>query len=129
MKKLKLTPETLFELYEKTAVNLDEAQIHPPEVSPHPFHQEAVIRCKVARAGLVKVYIFSNDGKVVKTLTDADHSVGTFSAKWDGTNEKGKPVAPGTYFVQAETPSYVSSTELTLTLSLPARGEKSNDRG
>jgi hypothetical protein len=111
MKKHKLTSEALLRLYETTEVNVEETKIHCPEVSPNPFTGEAEIRYKVARAGQVKVHIFAENGRLIKTLVDAKYAVGEFGVKWDGTNGEERPVAPGIYFVQADTPSYVASTQ------------------
>jgi len=115
MKQYKLTPEALLQLYEKTEVQVNEHDIYHPEVSPNPVSRETAIRYKVAKAGHVKLFIFADDGKLIKTLTDSTHTVGEFNVKWDETNDHGQPVAPGSYFVQAYTPSYVASTPFKLT--------------
>jgi hypothetical protein len=119
----KLTPETLLQLYDKFHVTEDETKTHCPGVSPNPFTQETEIQYKVARTGRVKLHIFSDNEQLIKTLIDAKHAVGDFSIKWDGTSAKGQPVAPGIYFAQADTPSYVASTpfekELAISTSLP----------
>ncbi len=81
-----------------------------PEVSPNLFNRETVIRYKVARAGQVKLFVFSDDGQLINTLIDAESAAVGFSVKWDGTDDKGQLVASGIYFLQAETPSYVAST-------------------
>jgi hypothetical protein len=119
MQKHKLTPETLLQLYDKIHVTEDETKIHCPEASPNPFARETEIRYKVARAGRVKLYIFSDKDQLIKTLIDAKHAAGEFCATWDGTNAKGQPVAPGIYFVQADAPSYVAPTRLELGITAP----------
>jgi hypothetical protein len=119
VQKHKLTPETLLQLYDKIHVTENETKIHCPEVSPNLFAQETEIRYKVARAGRVKLYIFSDNDQLIKTLIDAKHAAGEFYVKWDGTNAKGEPVAPGIYFAQVDTPSYVASTRLELRITIP----------
>jgi hypothetical protein len=68
---------------------------------PCPFDKETSILFRAT--GVSQVRILDLQGRNVKNLlphTDAD---GWFKAVWDGTNESGKRVAPGSYMVVAST--------------------------
>jgi thiamine biosynthesis lipoprotein ApbE len=43
------------------------------------------------------------DGNLVKGVTRASRSAGKYDLVWDGLDDKGKPVPPGTYVVHVET--------------------------
>lgn len=62
---------------------------------PNPFRPENG-PFFVALNGEAEVHIFSADGRLVRTLRA--EQFGTFS--WDGTDERGQPVASGVYVVQ-----------------------------
>ncbi|MEN8638139.1 flagellar hook assembly protein FlgD [Pseudomonas sichuanensis] len=66
-----------------------------------------------------KVTIKDKDGNVVKTIQLGAQKAGTADFIWDGTNEKGEKVAPGTYTFAAETT--VEGKAKTLSTLLPAR--------
>ncbi|MFJ3447503.1 flagellar hook assembly protein FlgD [Pseudomonas sichuanensis] len=66
-----------------------------------------------------KVSIKDKDGNVVKTIQLGAQKAGTADFIWDGTNEKGEKVAPGTYTFTAETT--VEGKAKTLSTLLPAR--------
>ncbi|AZL69895.1 MULTISPECIES: flagellar hook assembly protein FlgD [Pseudomonas] len=66
-----------------------------------------------------KVSIKDKDGNVVKTIQLGSQKAGTADFIWDGTNEKGEKVAPGTYTFTAETT--VEGKAKTLSTLLPAR--------
>ncbi len=66
-----------------------------------------------------KVSIKDKDGNVVKTIQLGAQKAGTTDFIWDGTNEKGEKVAPGTYTFTAETT--VEGKAKTLSTLLPAR--------
>lgn len=66
-----------------------------------------------------KVSIKDKDGNVVKTIQLGSQKAGTADFIWDGTNEKGEKVAPGTYTFTAETT--VDGKAKTLSTLLPAR--------
>ncbi|MDH0729457.1 flagellar hook assembly protein FlgD [Pseudomonas sichuanensis] len=66
-----------------------------------------------------KVTIKDKDGNVVKTIQLGSQKAGTADFIWDGTNEKGEKVAPGTYTFAAETT--VEGKAKTLSTLLPAR--------
>lgn len=49
-------------------------------------------------AGTVRLAVYAVDGRKVRVL----ESGGASSLTWDGTDDKGRKLAPGTYFIQAQ---------------------------
>jgi flagellar hook assembly protein FlgD len=48
----------------------------------------------------------------VRTLTSAELAAGFHHAVWNGTNERGQRVQPGTYFCRFQTPGYTRIAKL-----------------
>lgn len=80
------------------------------------FNGQVVVPQSISDA---KVSIKDKDGNVVKTIQLGSQKAGTADFIWDGTNEKGEKVAPGTYTFTAETT--VEGKAKTLSTLLPAR--------
>ncbi|MCE1115787.1 MULTISPECIES: flagellar hook assembly protein FlgD [Pseudomonas] len=80
------------------------------------FNGQVVVPQSISDA---KVTIKDKDGNVVKTMQLGSQKAGTADFIWDGTNEKGEKVAPGTYTFTAETT--VDGKAKTLSTLLPAR--------
>lgn len=80
------------------------------------FNGQVVVPQSISDA---KVSIKDKDGNVVKTIQLGSQKAGTADFIWDGTNEKGEKVAPGTYTFTAETT--VDGKAKTLSTLLPAR--------
>ncbi|MFF7106893.1 flagellar hook assembly protein FlgD [Pseudomonas sichuanensis] len=80
------------------------------------FNGQVVVPQSVSDA---KVTIKDKDGNVVKSIQLGSQKAGTADFIWDGTNEKGEKVAPGTYTFAAETT--VEGKAKTLSTLLPAR--------
>ena len=70
---------------------------------PNPFNPETWIPYQLAEPTDVSMYIYSADGKLVRTLALGQLPAGVYqdksrAAHWDGQNELGEPVASGVYF-------------------------------
>jgi len=65
---------------------------------PNPFNAYTVINFYVPVPGHVKLSIYDILGRRVSTLVDELLSIGEHSAKWDGRDGRGNPVATGIYF-------------------------------
>jgi len=65
----------------------------------------AYIRYHLARPGRVTVQIYTLDGTLVKSLRrNEQRDAGEWTDSWDGTNNGGRPVARGMYFVRVVGP-------------------------
>ena len=64
---------------------------------PNPFNPVTNIEFRIADFELVKLVIYDLLGREVKTLVHRKLAPGSYSVKWDGRDETGKPVASGVY--------------------------------
>jgi hypothetical protein len=74
---------------------------------PNPFNPETWIPFELAETAEVRITIFSPDGDAVRALHLGRVEAGAYlsrerAAYWDGTNERGEPVASGVYVYQVE---------------------------
>ena len=94
--------------YSPTSVAEDPAFPAPPipnslaQNSPNPFNPSTSIKYSVAQFGPVKLRIYNAGGALIRTLVDAPHAVGTYTARWDGTDDGGRRVGSGVYFYRIE---------------------------
>jgi hypothetical protein len=70
--------------------------------SPNPFNPETAISFTVRNSGPVSVRIYSIEGRLVKTLKDDFAQAGTHEVRWNGTDNGGRSVPSGMYFVKTE---------------------------
>jgi len=82
--------------------------------SPNPFNPTTTIRYTVPRASRVTLRIYTPAGQLVRTLVDATLSPGVKHATWDGTNNKGNPVASGVYVYRLQAGKESLSKKMTL---------------
>lgn len=62
------------------------------------------ITATIFNPGRVTLRVYTMDGRLVRTLHDADHAAGTVAAAWDGRDASGVPVASGLYVLHARGP-------------------------
>lgn len=72
--------------------------LSPPR--PNPARALSELSFTVKRAGFLEVAIFDVAGRLVRTIARAPYSEGTYTVGWDGRDELGSAVAPGTYFAR-----------------------------
>jgi len=67
---------------------------------PNPFNAETTIEFEIPESSFyrMKLQIWSNNGKLIKTLSNRTQVFGQYSVNWNGTNDHGLPVASGVYF-------------------------------
>ena len=75
----------------------------PPR--PNPVHSQAVFEYAVgpdvaASGADVSLRLYDSQGRAVKTLRSGPSAPGAFRASWNVTDERGRAVAPGTYFLR-----------------------------
>jgi len=74
-------------------------------VTPNPFNPETAIRFTLPSNTTVTAEVFAVDGRKVRTLTaNQAFAQGTAELRWNGVDDRGKPVASGVYFVRVTTP-------------------------
>jgi hypothetical protein len=71
-------------------------------VSPNPCSGPAAISFVLPRPGKARLQLFSADGRLVRTLVDAERPAGAGAAFWDGRDAGGRRAAAGVYFLDLE---------------------------
>ena len=82
--------------------------------SPNPFNPETAVIYTLKNAGRVTVRIYSLEGRLVRTLVDGTSSAGSHEVRWNGTDNQGRPVPSGMYFVKTESGADRSVVKLSL---------------
>ena len=76
-------------------------EIELPQNFPNPFNSETTIRFTVPEEFLlgigVRLIIYNNLGQTVRTLISGQLFPGAFEVHWDGTGDRGQPLASGIY--------------------------------
>ncbi len=62
------------------------------------------VQVDVPRSGNIVIQIFTLDGNLLKTLERGMKGAGTYTYYWDGTNNAGRAVARGMYFIRVVGP-------------------------
>lgn len=65
---------------------------------PNPFNPSTTIGFSLARAGQVRLEVFSAAGRLLRTLVQRQLGVGDHEVVWQGNDLTGAPVASGTYY-------------------------------
>ncbi|MEO0050212.1 MAG: C25 family cysteine peptidase [candidate division WOR-3 bacterium] len=74
-------------------------------LAPTIFNHSTTIHWLVANDGNVELKVFDATGRAVKTIATGKMQKGTYSVVWNGTDDSGRPVANGIYFIRLMTPS------------------------
>ena len=73
---------------------------------PNPFNAQTILTYDVAKAGTVRLLIYTLTSQHIRTLADGEHPAGSYSVIWDGRDSVGREVASGAYLCQMQTDSY-----------------------
>ena len=76
-------------------------QLAPPK--PNPFKQTATVSFSLAESGPVEVFLYSVDGRRVRTLARGIHAPGEYALVWDGRDDNGRPLSAGVYYLHLTT--------------------------
>jgi flagellar hook assembly protein FlgD len=71
---------------------------------PNPFHTTTIEFALTRHVDRVRLRIFDVDGRLVRTLVDGPAPAGATTKFWDGTDSRGRLLAPGFYFYRLEAP-------------------------
>jgi len=69
-------------------------------VHPNPFNPQTAIAFDMAKSGSVTLRVFDVQGKLVRVLADGVFAAGHHQLAWNGTDDTGRLVASGVYFVR-----------------------------
>ena len=67
---------------------------------PNPFNPATTISFSLFRDGAVELVIYDASGRHVRNLVTGELPAGGHTVVWDGTNDRGRPVASGIYFAR-----------------------------
>ncbi|MEZ4388916.1 MAG: nuclear transport factor 2 family protein [Candidatus Krumholzibacteriia bacterium] len=83
--------------------------------APNPFNPATEIAFVVPDGGAaVSLRVYDLTGRLVRTLVDGRASAGTHTVRWSGDDDRGQPVASGTYFYQLTAPSHSEIRKMVL---------------
>jgi hypothetical protein len=70
-------------------------------IAPNPIvSRRAEIRFEVKVASPVELFVYDLEGRLVRNLMSGSAPAGTQSTGWDATDDDGRAVAPGVYFLR-----------------------------
>jgi hypothetical protein len=81
---------------------------------PNPFNAETRIDYEVASASFLTIRVYNVLGQEVRSLVDVPRSRGSYQVFWDGTDDRGSPVASGIYFCRLLTETVSDTRKLVL---------------
>jgi hypothetical protein len=72
-------------------------------VSPNPARSSSRIEYEIAERGPVQLSVYDAAGRLVREVVDEELDSGLHTARWDGRDRAGRPVAAGVYFAKLVT--------------------------
>lgn len=81
---------------------------------PNPFSSQTTLSYEIKAPAPVILDIYNIKGQHVRTLVDETKATGSFSAVWDGTDEKGKAVSNGIYTYRLRAGNYLATRRMML---------------
>jgi hypothetical protein len=69
-------------------------------VRPNPFKRTTTIAFRINQAGQVRIGILDVRGRLVRELVQEQAAPGEHRVVWDGLDDSGRPLAPGSYFLR-----------------------------
>jgi len=103
--------------YQTTDVELLVQPLIPTEYQlhqnfPNPFNPWTQIGYGIPKSGPVEIVVYDLHGRRVKTLVAEVRNAGYYFVTWDGTDDRGMPVASGVYFFQIQAGTSVNDRKL-----------------
>jgi hypothetical protein len=104
--------------YVATGVDETASSPSPParlyNAAPNPFNPSTSIRFSLGHPAKVRLLIFDVSGARVRSLADRTMPAGDYRLTWDGTNDRGRPLASGAYFYRLEADEQIEAKKLIL---------------
>lgn len=85
-------------------LSVEDTQAEPRILSahPNPFMGSTSIQFQLERSGPVRVAVYDARGALVRTLVEGPLEPGAHRASWAGTDQQGRQVGAGIYFVSCQ---------------------------
>ncbi len=81
---------------------------------PNPFTGRTTVALALPRAMTVSVRVYDVAGRLVRTIVDGELPAGERNLAWDGSDDRGAPLARGIYLVRVVTPDGVQTRKVML---------------
>ena len=82
---------------------------------PNPFNPVTTISYRLAKSGEVRLVVYDNLGRSVRTLVNGFRTAGNHQAVWDGTDATGKKVKSGVYYYRLTQGNFQQTRTMTFT--------------
>jgi hypothetical protein len=107
-------------LHVDIATSIDTADEIPRAFSlsqnfPNPFNPTTTIKYQLSNDSEVSLSIYNLFGQLVATLVNEKQAAGYYSARWNGTDQYGLPVASGVYLYKLKTREFAQTRKMVLT--------------
>jgi hypothetical protein len=79
---------------------------------PNPFNPSTMLTYSLATKGQVTLSIYNLLGQKIRSLMDEVKGAGVYSLSWSGTDDDGKQVGSGVYFVRMTTENIVRTQKI-----------------
>jgi hypothetical protein len=81
---------------------------------PNPFNPATTIRYELSPAQRVELAIFDVHGRLVRQMDSGSKTAGVHETRWDGRDNRGRPVASGVYYVRLTGPQQALTRKIVL---------------
>ncbi|KAA3613280.1 MAG: T9SS C-terminal target domain-containing protein [Calditrichaeota bacterium] len=81
---------------------------------PNPFNPSTFIPFVIPENAKVKIDIFDINGRLIKTLVNAEFNTGEHSVVWDGKGNTSNSVSSGIYYYRLQSKSFTTIKKMTL---------------
>ena len=75
---------------------------------------QMTIAYSVAEPGQVNLTVYNVMGRRVRTLLDQEKKAGQYTVQWNGTDQNGRLVGTGLYFIRIEAGDFVKTRKMML---------------
>jgi hypothetical protein len=80
---------------------------------PNPFNPSTTIRYTLRETSHVTLRVYNVSGQLVRTLVDGEQAgQKSYSAEWDGRNNRGQNVSSGIYFYRLEAGEFTNTKKM-----------------
>jgi flagellar hook assembly protein FlgD len=77
-------------------------ELPAPTLAPNPFNPQTHVMFSLAQSGRVQVSVYDVAGRRVAVVADGMFDAGSQDVLWTGTDDAGRAVSSGVYFVRIE---------------------------
>ena len=81
---------------------------------PNPFNPSTTIEYQISTRGNVKIKVYDNNGRLIRSLLNEYKNVGRHKIIWNGKNDRGELVASGSYFYQIQVGDFLEAKKMIL---------------